>query len=256
MQAVLSQITALETTLTAEKSKSRRNLMIMAGAYAVLIAWTIWDTSHVFEQIKDVSAPDKVARLAGSQVSQQLPGLQRDLVAHLQQTSPQIAARILQSAHKAIPETGQQIKQRLSTAADQLVVGMDLRTPELTAFLKANLKDSIPTAQYASDEELSQALVSATVKALDMELNQALNPSLFNALFNIKGDVDQLLGKSAIDLTAQQQAEKAALLNALRITELAQAGKDSSLLAEGLRAILQSVLPGDMFQALDSPVQH
>jgi hypothetical protein len=255
MQAVLSQISALEATLSEEKRKSRRTLYILSGAYLVLIAWTIWDTGNVLAQIKDISSPDKVARMAASQVRSQLPGLQRDLIAHLQQTAPQIAERIVQSGHQAIPDTGMTIKQQLSRAADELSARMDQRVPALTEFLKANLKDTITAGHYASDEELSKALVGETVKALDQELNLALSPTLFYGLSTIKNDIDYLAGKPAASLTEQQRAEKAALLNAIRINELARNGKDSSLLAQGVRSILEAGLPGDMFKALDAPVQ-
>ncbi|GAB4255647.1 MAG: hypothetical protein Kow0065_03840 [Methylomicrobium sp.] len=254
MQTVLSQIQALEQTLNEEKVKSHRSLLMLSGAYALLIAWTLWDTSRVFHQIKTVSAPETVAAMAASQIGQQLPGLQRDLVTHLQTTSPQLAERIVQSAHRAIPQTGEQIKEKLSVAADQLIARMDERTPELAAFLKANLKETIEAGHYASNEELNKALVSETVGALDRELQQALNPLVFNTFGHLQNQVEQLHGKPYASLTEQQRAEKAALLNALRITELARGEQNSSLLAQGLRAILQVLLPADMFKALDSPV--
>lgn len=254
MQAVLTQIATLQATLTEEQSKSHRNLLIISGIYALMISWTIWDTSHVLGQIKDISKPDKVAAMASAQVRQQLPVMQQELIAHMQQTAPQIAGRLIQSAHQTVPATGKQIKQQLSAAADELAVRMDQRTPAITEFLKANLKDTIPAANYASDEALSKALVTETVKALDQELKLALNPTLFNALLNIKNDIDLLATTPEANLTAQQRVEKTALLNALRISDLARGDQQSSLLAQGLRAILQAGLPGDMFKALDSPV--
>jgi hypothetical protein len=254
MQAVLTQIATLQATLTEEQTKSRRNLLIISGIYALMIIWTIWDTSHVLEQIKDISAPDKVAGMASAQLRQQLPGMQQDLIAHMQQTAPQIADRLIQSAHQTVPATGKQVKQQLSAAANELSARMDQHTPAITEFLKANLKDTIPAAKYASDEELSKALVGETVKALDQELTLALNPTLFNALLNIKGDIDLLAVTPEASLTPQQRVEKTALLNVLRISDLARGDTQSSLLAQGLRAILQAGLPGDMFKALDSPL--
>ncbi|MFI3186135.1 MAG: hypothetical protein QX198_09165 [Methylococcaceae bacterium] len=254
MQAVLTQIATLQATLTEEQSKSHRNLLIISGIYAVMTIWTIWDTSHVLGQIKEVSSPDKVAMMASNQLRQKLPGLQQDLIVHMQQTAPQIAERLIQSAHQTVPATGKQVKQQLSAAADELALRMDQRTPAITEFLKANLKDTIPAAHYASDEELSKALVGETVKALDQELTLALNPTLFNALLNIKSDIDLLVSTPEASLTAQQRVEKTALLNALRISNMARGDTQSSLLAQGLRAILQAGLPSDMFKALDSPV--
>ncbi len=254
--AVNQKVTQLQLTLVEEQKKSRRNLYMLAGMYVLMIAWSMWDTAHVFDQIKEMSAPQKVASLAVGQLRQQLPAVQQDLVAHVRNAAPQIATNLLQAGHKAIPETEKQLQQQLTQAADQLSANMDARVPAITEFLSTNLQDTIKAANYASDADLSKALVRETVQALDKELQTALNPTLFAGIFKTRTEVEQLVGKPQASLSPEERSTKMALLNALRITELAQGQQHSSLLAQGVRAILGAVLPKDMMAAMDKPLPN
>lgn len=255
MQNVLTQIQELQQQVAEEKRKSWRNLLILGAIYGLMIPWVIWDTTNVMSQIKTVSSPANVAGLAANQVRIQLPQLQQELSAYLDRSALKMADRVVVSAHQSLPDITTWAKQRLTAASDQMTQDFNRRyVPNLTAFLKANLQDTVDSAHIASDADLNKAIVRATMGALDKELDQAINASMLSALGGIDADLNTLLHKADSELTLQQRAEKSAVLNALVLTKMAQNGDQSSLLAQGLRAILASILPGDMFKALNKPL--
>jgi hypothetical protein len=243
---LLTQFAVLEQTLVDEKSKTHRSLVILGAAYALLIVWAIWDTSHLFGQIKSISAPEQVAALAAGQLRRQMQHNMSDQFARM---APQVAERVALTLHQAIPRAGETIRQQLNAAADQLAADMAQReVPKLTALLKDKLKDSATVLHYASDTELNHHLVKETVAAFDRELDQVINASQFGALLGVSQDLNLLADKPDSKMSARERAEKAAVLNALRISELARSGDNrSSPLGQGLRAMFGNVLPNAAF---------
>jgi len=257
MSSAFKQTAALEKAIAEEKNKTQRSLYILAAVYAVLVMWVFWDTSRVLGQIKAITAPDKVAALVGNQFRAQLPELQRQLTTDIGRQAPEIAAHITLSAHQAIPVLGELARRNVSLTADQIAQAMNEKhVPNLIAFLRGSLKD-LPqnTAQAAANPEVTQRIAEMTVQAFDRELDQVLDKTLLAQLAEVKTQVDTLAAKPDKILNARERAEKTVLLNALYLVNHAQRGQ-TSLLAQGLRAVLAGLLPKDMFEAMDRPVSH
>jgi hypothetical protein len=253
--SVLDRIGLLELTVAEERRGARRSLVILAVLYALLVPLVAWDATRVLHQIQAAAHPDNVAALAAHHVRARLPELQQRLTTDIERQAPEIAARVTASAHDTIPVLGELARRNLALAADRLVQAMNERhVPAVVDFVRASLGD-LPqqTARLAGDPDVTRRIAELTVQALDRELALALSDTLLDRVAVLGPAVGALAARPAAELTARERAEKAVLVNALYLVNRSERG-DTSLLAQGLRAVLAALLPRDMFTATDRPL--
>lgn len=233
MNDIKAKLDALSQRLEKAGSKYSTGNKIISVAYVVVILIVIAYTTIITAKLREYATPKNVAQDISAQVIASLPKMQFAIEREIRQNLPMWTDRMMEQIYEYIPRCEKMVIDAIDTQADTLIAQAKMNyLPEITAYFKTNIKESLKNADILKDETLAKSMAHGMIEDIEAEMDRIINREFFSRLDALHQELVSITRKPKAQLTLREDAERRALLNSVFLVYYADYSK--SILARNL----------------------